>query len=52
MQGAYKLGIDEKGEVNQIEDIIIAPPSNTKILKDDILIVLGDKENIEKLKKI
>jgi len=43
--------IDDKGDVTEVEDFIIAPPASTKILKNDILIVIGDKEAIEKLNK-
>ncbi len=43
--------IDEKGEMTELEEIIIAPPSNTKILKDDIVIIIGDKESILKIQK-
>ncbi len=42
--------IDEKGEVREIEDLIIAPTADTEILKDDILIVIGDKQSIEKIR--
>ncbi len=43
--------IDEKGEMKELEEVIIAPPANTKILKKDILIVIGDKQSITKLQK-
>lgn len=41
--------IDEKGEMSEIEDIIIAPGADTEIQKKDILIIIGDKEALEKL---
>lgn len=43
--------IDEKGEMRELEEVIIAPPANTKILKEDILIIIGDKQSISKLRK-
>lgn len=43
--------IDEKGELNQMEEVIIVPPSSTEILKDDTFIIIGNKEAIEKLQK-
>ncbi len=42
--------IDEKGEMSEIEEIIIAPQSTIKILKNDILIIIGDKKALNKVK--
>ncbi|MBN1898771.1 MAG: TrkA family potassium uptake protein [Spirochaetes bacterium] len=42
--------IDEKGELKEQENILIAPSAETKILKEDILIIIGDKQSLEKLK--
>lgn len=42
--------INEKGEKTMIKDLMIAPPPETEILKNDILIVIGDKSAISRLK--
>lgn len=44
--------IDEKGESVIEEKINILPEASTKIEKDDILLVLGKDEDIEKFKKV
>jgi trk system potassium uptake protein TrkA len=43
--------IDEKGESVVEEQINIVPDASTKIEKDDILLVLGKDEDIEKIKR-
>lgn len=44
--------IDEKGESIIEEKINILPDASTKIEKDDILLVLGKDEDIEKFKRV
>lgn len=44
--------IDEKGESVIEEQINIVPDASTKIEKDDILLVLGKDENIDRFKKV
>lgn len=44
--------IDEKGESIIEEKITIAPDAGTKIDKDDILLVLGKDEDIDKFKRV
>ncbi len=43
--------IDEKGEMREIEDIMVSPSPDTEILENDILIIIGDKEAINKLQR-
>ncbi len=42
--------VDNRGEVKISEDIIMAPSGDTEFKKDDVLIILGDKQLIAKLK--
>ncbi len=43
--------IDEKGEMKDIEEVIISPPPDTEILEKDVLILIGDKDFINKIQK-
>ena len=49
---SMKPDIDEKGESVLEEEINIAPDASAKIQKDDILLVLGKDEDIDKFKKV
>ncbi len=43
--------VDEKGEVTYVEEIDASPGPETVINKDDVLIVFGPNESLEKLQK-
>lgn len=49
---SMKPNIDEKGESVIEEKINIAPDAGTRIEKDDILLVLGKDEDIDKFKRV
>ena len=42
---------NEKGEMKDIEEVIVSPPPDTVILEKDILILIGDKDFINKIQK-
>ena len=49
---SMKPNIDESGESVLEEEINIAPGASTEIQKDDILLVLGKDEEIDKFKRV